>query len=134
MYVRTGAFVLLCLVWDAGLGAAPDGKERHGRREEIAVSGPAIIWTNPRDIESRDLFYGPGGSRHVPSGTFTFVKEDLDGTNPKFVVKDQDGVKWKLKLGIEARPETVASRIVWAVGYHANEDYFVFDLQRVAGN
>ncbi|HUE23874.1 MAG TPA: hypothetical protein VMQ86_19455, partial [Bryobacteraceae bacterium] len=91
--------------------------------------GPAVLWQEPLDIESRDLFYGPGGSEHVPHGTFKFVKEDLDGTNPKFVVRGEDGVKWKVKLGIEARPETVASRIVWAVGYNANEDYFVSGLQ-----
>jgi hypothetical protein len=87
------------------------------------------MWTEPADIASRDLFYGPGGPQHIPHGPYTFDKEDLDGTNPKFVVKDPDGVKWKVKLGIEARPETVASRLVWAVGYHANEDYFVPDLQ-----
>jgi hypothetical protein len=40
-------------------------------------------------------------------------------------VEDDSGVKWKVKLGSEARPETVASRLVWAVGYFANEDYFV---------
>ena len=34
-------------------------------------------------------------------------------------------MKWKVKMGIEARPETVASRIVWAAGYFANEDYFM---------
>ena len=65
----------------------------------------------------------------MPCGTFTFVKEDLKGTSPKLVVKDQDGVKWKVKLGIEARPETVASRIVWAVGYYATVDYFLEELQ-----
>ncbi len=92
-------------------------------------AGPAVLWKNPADLESRNLFYGPGGQKHVPKGTFTFVKEDLNGTNPKFVVRDQDGHKWKVKLGIEARPETVASRIVWAVGYYTNEDYFVSDLQ-----
>ena len=81
------------------------------------------------DIESRDLFYGPGGPDHVPEGTFTFVKEDLNGTSPKLSVKDQNGVKWKIKLGAEARPETVASRIIWAVGYYANEDYFVRELR-----
>jgi hypothetical protein len=87
------------------------------------------MWKDPGDIAARDLFYGPGGQDHVPHGTFKFEKEDLDGTNPKFVVKDEDGVKWKVKLGIEARPETVASRILWAVGYHANEDYFLADFQ-----
>jgi hypothetical protein len=32
-------------------------------------------------------------------------------------------------MGIEARPETAASRIVWAVGYYANEDYFLPEIQ-----
>jgi hypothetical protein len=73
--------------------------------------------------------YGPGGAEHLPRGKFTFVEEDLDGTNPKFVARDSDGVKWKVKMGLEARPETAASRLLWSVGYFANEDYFVADLQ-----
>jgi hypothetical protein len=56
---------------------------------------------------------------------YTFEKEDLKGTNPKFDVVDPDGVKWKVKLGAEARPEPVASRFVWAVGYFTDEDYFM---------
>ena len=51
---------------------------------------------------------------------------------PKFVVRDDEGGKWKVKLGLEARPETVCTRLLWAVGYYANEDYFVRDL-KVAG-
>lgn len=94
---------------------------------KIAATGPAILWREPADIRSCDLFYGPGGKAHAPHGAFTFVKEDMNGTNPKFVVRDEDGVKWKVKLGLEARPETAASRIAWAVGYYANEDYFVKD-------
>jgi hypothetical protein len=87
------------------------------------------IWDDPADITSRDLFYGPGGEKDAPRGTFTFEKEDLDGTNPKFIVRDQDGVKWKVKLGEEARPETVASRLVWAAGFFADEDYFLADFK-----
>jgi hypothetical protein len=45
------------------------------------------------------------------------------------VVHDGDGVKWKIKLGAETRPETVASRIVWAVGYSVDEDYFLQTVQ-----
>src|SRR6202140_3964487 len=88
-----------------------------------------VLWRNPADITSRNLYYGPGGKAHEPHGRFVFVKEDLDGTNPKFVVRDQDGVKWKVKMGNEARPETVASRLAWAVGYFVNEDYFVENMQ-----
>jgi hypothetical protein len=90
-----------------------------------ASKGTPVLWRDPADIASRNLFYGPGGKAHEPQGTFTFDKEDMSGTNPKFDVVDQDGVKWRVKLGPEARPETVASRLVWGVGYFANEDYFM---------
>jgi hypothetical protein len=92
------------------------------------AEGPAVLWRNPADIASRNLYYGPGGKAHEPQGTFTFDKEDMNGTSPKFDVTDQDGVKWRVKMGDEARPETVASRLVWAAGYFANEDYFMPEL------
>ena len=38
-------------------------------------------------------------------------------------------MKWKVKLGEEARPETVATRLVWAAGYFADEDYFLPDMR-----
>jgi hypothetical protein len=85
----------------------------------------AVLWREPKDIASRDLFYGPGGRAHAPQGTFTFKEEDMAGSQPKFDVIDQDGVIWRVKMGPEARPETAASRLVWAVGYFANEDYFM---------
>jgi hypothetical protein len=87
--------------------------------------GTAVLWRNPVDIASRNLYYGSGGKADEPRGTFTFEKEDMRGSNPKFDVVDEHGVKWRVKLGDEARPETVASRLLWAVGYFANEDYFV---------
>ena len=111
---------------------AEHGSKSHEPTAEIPSGAPPVLWRNPSDISSRDLFYGPGGKQHAPHTTFTFQKEDLSGTNPKFDVVDQDGTKWKVKLGVEARPETVASRLVWAVGYYANEDYFLSDL-RVEG-
>jgi len=93
--------------------------------KESTADGPAVLWREPVDIASRNLFDGPGGKAHQPQGTFTFEKEDMQGSNPKFDVVDEHGVRWRVKLGDEARPETVASRLLWAVGYFANEDYFV---------
>jgi hypothetical protein len=55
----------------------------------------------------------------------TFVRENLEGSSPKFDVVDQDGVMWRVKIGDEARPEVAASRLVWAAGYFVNEDYLV---------
>jgi hypothetical protein len=107
-------------------------KKTHGKRTghgETAGSVHAVLWRNPADIESRNLFYGPGGESHQPRAPFTFIKEDRSGSNPKFVVRDAGGMKWKVKLGAEARPETAASRLVWAAGYFANEDYYLSDMQ-----
>lgn len=88
-----------------------------------------ILWRDPTDITTRNLLDGPGGKEHEPHPPFTFEKEDPKGSNPKFDVRDRDGVKWKVKLGAEAKPETVASRLVWSIGYFANEDYFLADFR-----
>jgi hypothetical protein len=90
------------------------------------------LWQDPTDIASRNLFYGAGGEDKQPGKMLTFVREDLKGSNPKFVVKDENGVKWKVKLGNEAQPETAASRIVWAAGYNTDIEYLV-PVLRVAG-
>jgi hypothetical protein len=66
-----------------------------------------VLWEEPGEIASRNLFYGPGGKQDEPGSTFRFVKEELGGTSPKLEVRDPDDVKWKVKLGLEARPETV---------------------------
>ena len=111
--------------------AADSQKHFRPSAEAAKLTGneAATLWRDPTDIQSRNLFYGSGGKEHEPHGAFTFVEEDLDGTNPKIVVRDDDGVKWKVKLGAEARPETAASRLTWAAGYFSNEDYFVKDLR-----
>lgn len=85
----------------------------------------ATIWHDPGDIGSLDMTYGQGGPKHLPQGPYVFVAEDKNGTNPKFDVRDANGKKWRVKLGEEARPEVVASRLLWAMGYYANDDYLV---------
>jgi len=126
--------VTILLAIAALMSSAADATAKKGKKAlkaEQAISGQAahVLWFNPTDIQHRNLFFGPGGKQNSPTTPFTFIKEDLKGSSPKFIVRDQGGVKWKAKLGVEARPETVASRLVWAVGYFANEDYFVPVLQ-----
>ncbi|HEY7335251.1 MAG TPA: hypothetical protein VH639_10225 [Bryobacteraceae bacterium] len=103
----------------------PGTKAKTNPKKAQVAAGPPVLWREPADIATRNLYYGPGGKAHEPHGPFTFEKEDANGTNPKFDVVDADGVKWRVKLGDEARPETAASRLIWAAGYFANEDYFV---------
>jgi hypothetical protein len=92
------------------------------------VVGNAVIWTDAGDIRSRDLYWGPGGEKRRPEPPVEFLEEDRHGTYPKFDVRDSAGKKWRVKLGIEAQPEVVASRLLWAVGYTTNENYFLPDL------
>src|SRR5215472_6343470 len=109
MNMKTRLFLICGAAILCGFPAESHAKKGHGPREpevETTGEGPAVLWSDPSDLASRDLFYGPGGAAHQPHGHVTFVEEDLDGSNPKFVVRDQDGVKWKVKLGLEARPET----------------------------
>ncbi|HSF25417.1 MAG TPA: hypothetical protein VLE20_14425 [Blastocatellia bacterium] len=92
-----------------------------------AVTGRGVMWEEPVDIESRDLFNGPGGAEGAPdpNGKFTFVDRSKSGTSEKINVEDDRGRKWQVKFGPEARPAPSASRIAWAVGYHVDTDYFV---------
>lgn len=115
----------LTLLILSALGAAVHNSTPSRTKAQTEGCGPAVLWRDPGNITQRDLYYGPGGKQNQPKGTFKFEKEDLNGSNPKFLVVDQDGVKWTVKIGDEARPETVASRLVWAVGYFANQDYFL---------
>jgi hypothetical protein len=87
------------------------------------------LWHDPGNIASLNLVYGPGGKEHQPAGKFTFVKEDKQGTSPKFEILDEQGVRWKAKLGEETKSETAAARLVWAAGYFADEDYYLPELR-----
>jgi hypothetical protein len=120
--IPSGLAVLLTLV--TGTASAADKTTKN------AATAQAVLWRDPIDIASRNLFYGPGGEKDQPrGGKFTFVSEDLNGTNPKIVVRDEDGVKWTVKWGREARSETAATRLIWGIGYFANEDYFLPNIK-----
>src|SRR5438045_6594189 len=120
---RTRANVALVILLSVSAAVAKD----QPKAKQTPQTSP-VLWSDPVDIASRNLFYGEGGERDQPHGIMTFLKEDKGGTNPKFDVRDEDGTKWRAKLGVEARPETAAAHLLWAVGYCRDEDYFVFSL------
>jgi hypothetical protein len=95
------------------------------------ASARAVLWHDPGNVSSRNLLYGPGSRELAPVAPFRFIKESKKGESPKFDVKDARGVVWTVKLGPEAQSETVATRLVWAVGYFAEEAYY-FDEVRIA--
>lgn len=132
MFKRPHGLVLFVAFAVLNVAAAGESKKTTKQKTphaETARNDSALLWREPTDIGARNLFYGPGGKQHEPHGPFRFVEEDLNGSNPKYVVLDRDNVKWTVKLGMEARPETVATRVVWAAGYSTDEDYFLQDLQ-----
>ncbi len=109
-----------------------DERKSKAGQEVAAANTLAVLWRAPGNIASRDLRYGPGGAARLPKGKLTFLEEDLDGVNPKFDVRDENGVRWRVKPGGEARAETAATRLLWAVGYFADEDYYLPEI-RVEG-
>jgi hypothetical protein len=131
--MRKNILTLISIILLFPASALSDKTGSVGRREKKqAVKIPTTLWQAPHDIGTRDLFYGQLGRAGQPSGPFRFIEEDLDGGSPKFVVKDGRGIRWKVKLGNEAKPETAATRLLSAVGYFTDVTYYLPQL-RVLG-
>jgi hypothetical protein len=101
----------------------------------VALAGPAaeaqqadkkaVLWKDPGNIAALDLFWGKGAAERAPKGPFTFLKQDSSGVQPKIDVRDASGREWDVKFGEEVHAEIAANRLVWALGYVAEEMYFV---------
>lgn len=83
------------------------------------------IWREPSSEDLRDLRFGPGGADGVPAPPFRFVEEHLSGSQPCIAVRDARERLWRVKWGYEARPESFAVRLAWALGYFAEVTHFV---------
>ena len=86
----------------------------------------AEFWMEPG--AARNLFDGPGGpkaARPATDARYEVLKKDPAGFSMTYRVRDQRGHEWNVKIGPEAQTEVVASRILWAVGYHQPPTYFV---------
>ena len=55
------------------------------------------------------------------------------GNSVGYEVVDARGREWKAKLGEEVQPEIVASRLLWAIGFHQPPMYHVPNLQLEGG-
>ena len=120
--------LVLMLILSPAMAAQKSAKNADKAKEQNL---PAAVWHDSGDVSTLNLFYGTGGKEHTPDpdGKFTFVKEDLEGTSPKFIIEDEKGVRWKVKLGEETQSETTATRLLWAAGYFVDEDYYVADFK-----
>ncbi len=123
MQIRKRIVLLGMFVLVSGLGWV-EIEAREQRKNPKAERTRSVLWRNPGAITRRNLFYGAGAPGLAPAAPFTFIEEDKDGESPKFDVKDARGVTWGVKLGDEAQAETVSTRLVWSVGYFAEEAYY----------
>ncbi len=97
-------------------------------KKMVESSGKAVMWEKV-NIPQRDLFYGPGGKQMMPDlSNITYIKEEKSGHNKKYRIKDGSGKVWVAKLGREARPETAAVRLLWALGYKTEINYLVPEI------
>ena len=131
MMTRVARITIVALMGAAGATACAGVKVPVVRTTPPPAA--ASLWTEPRDLERRDLFNGPWGSAQAPDpmGVYTLVERKHTGVNLGLTVKDEQGREWSVKqpfpggLDSEAPVEVVLSRLLSAVGYHQPAVYFL---------
>jgi hypothetical protein len=119
------ALLILLAVSLSGAAVAQDKKDKKKEKKPLPP-GKAMLWEEPRDIDSRDLLQGPGGAGMRPDlKRMEFIREEKGGWSKKYRVRDAAGKVWVAKLGKEAQSETAAVRLVWAIGYPTEINYLV---------
>ena len=87
----------------------------------------AELWTDPGNIAAKDLRWGRGGQAGAPPADveYEFKESDTTGYSAGYDVVDPSGREWDVKTGDEGQTEVMASRLLWAVGYHQPVVYFM---------
>lgn len=100
---------------------------RQKKQKEKIPRGTPVLWMTPGNINSRNLYLGPGGAAMQPNlRRITFLEEDKGGySGTKYRIRDGAGREWVAKIGKEAQSETAAVRLLWAVGYETEVSYLV---------
>ncbi len=89
-------------------------------------TGTPVMWVEPENIATRDLYLGPGGEAMKPDlNNITFIRDQTEGYSTKYRVRDGQGRTWVAKIGKEAQSDTAANRLLWAIGYHTEVAYLV---------
>jgi len=104
----------------------PNEKHKKKKDKQTLPDGIPVLWRAPSDIKNRDLYWGEGGKAQQPDlRKVTLIEKEKGGYSTKYRVRDASGREWVVKLGKEAKGETVASRLMWAVGYLPDVNYLV---------
>jgi hypothetical protein len=106
-----------------GRGTAEDADRR--RAEAIAR---AEVWT-PTDVATMDIRTGPerpDGFSFMATVTCDYLPKRLSGASPKFACRLGDEDELKVKYGranAEVYAEVAATRLLWALGFGADDMY-----------
>jgi hypothetical protein len=129
MYKRGRIYmgVILALALLTGLSSFVITAQKKGADSAAQQpTGSPVLWRDPGDISTRNLLTGPAGDSMKPDlSKITYVRDEQTGYSVKYHVKDGAGRSWVVKVGNEARPETAAIRLVWAVGYATESNLLV---------
>jgi hypothetical protein len=125
--VICSAVAAMMLLMGAGSASGQDPVEK---AIESRTPVPVVVWHETVEVPQLNLIHGAGGKEDapLPDARYKFLKEDESGSNPKFDVEDDGGIRWRVKLGPEPRAETAATRLLFAAGYFVDEDYYIEDL------
>ena len=77
MMLAIGVAVFLSAAVLFGQKDKKDKKAKNG--VETLPEAPAVLWREPTDITTRDLFLGPGGDARPDLSHITFLKVDVGG-------------------------------------------------------
>jgi len=127
--MKRTAYLFAILILTLGVFAASPiaAQQKNNSQDKAAAqnTGKAVLW-EPVDPAHLDLFNGPGGEEMRPDlSKIEFIKEEKNGHNKKFRIKDGSGRTWVAKLGREAQPETAAVRLLHGLGYKTEVNYLV---------
>src|SRR5947207_9890467 len=107
-------------------GTIQGQKSKKSHPKPIPNDAKPVLWHEPTDIASRDLFLGSGGEAMKPDlAKVTFVADETRSYSKKYRVRDGAGNEWVVKVGPEAQSETAATRLIWAAGYFGDITYLV---------
>ncbi len=119
--LRKSMFLVTLFAIAAMTAVAQDKDDKKG-------AGPLtnpVLWEDVNTPEL-DLYNGPGGAAMRPDlSKVTYIKEEKQGHNKKFRIKDAKGQIWVAKPGREAQPETAAVRLLYGLGYKTEINYLV---------
>ena len=109
------AFIVIAL----GLSTTAFAVQKKSDKPKKPIpAGTPVMWREPTDIASRDLFLGSGGETAKPDlSSVTLIEKVEGGFSEKYRVRDAAGREWVAKVSNEAQSEAAAVRLLWAVGY-----------------